>query len=161
MKPTFDPSSGNVFVNLAVGATLDYQWLILDRNHDIGPASQGHVLGVDRAHSLVYAAVGNYDNDLEIRDSATWTLASTQIDTVAYQVAHDPVGNRLYVVRSLSEVAVFDQTSGGYLASLPLSDGFLISSIALAPGDDRIYVVGFETTADFSVQSVLLVLAIG
>ena len=112
MNPIYDPMSGNVFVNLAVGPSADYQWVILDRNDAIGPVSEGHVLGVDGLHNFVYVAVGNDRNRLEIRESATWALAGTQIDTVAYKVAADTALNRLYVMRSPSEVAVFDQASG-------------------------------------------------
>ena len=63
-EPT-DHHVGNAFVNLAVGPSADYQWVILDRNDAIGPVSEGHVLGVDGLHNFVYVAVGNDRNRLE------------------------------------------------------------------------------------------------
>jgi len=134
MNPVFDPASGEVFVNLAVGAGAEYQWLILERNHETGPASNGHILAADGARRLVYVAVDSADGStrsrLEVRESATGALASTQIDTPAYWLAPDPALNRLLVQRSMYEIAFFDQTTGAYLASLPLSSEFLISRIA-------------------------------
>jgi DNA-binding beta-propeller fold protein YncE len=165
LRPLFDPTSGNVFVNLFLGSASDRynQWLILDRNHELGASGDGIILAADGVRNLVYLAVrpdgGSSYNRLEVRESATWAVASTQIDTDAYWLAPDPASNRLYVMRSLNELAVFDQTAGAYLTSFPLGNDFLIGNVAFAPGDDRIYVVGDEPLADATYQKVLLVFA--
>jgi hypothetical protein len=157
--PIFDPTTGNVFLNLAVGPQAIYQWQVLDRKYDLGPPSDGHILFVDGVRKLVYLGVGDHFPRLEIRESMTWALATTQVDTDAYWVAPDPALNRLYV-RRLYDLAVFDQTSGDYLASLPMSDGFTLANMAFAPGDDRIYVAGFEPIATpYSAEPILLVFA--
>lgn len=138
----FDPGSDQVFVNWYTppGATSNYEYhsLIVDKNYDTGASVSGYVLATEQAQRLVYVE-GSPDSRLEIRTSESWDLAEIQLDTDAYWAAPDPVLNRLYV-RQLYGIAVFDQSSGDLLGSLPLSDKSDVMEAAFAPGDNRIYV---------------------
>jgi hypothetical protein len=148
--PAFDPSSGNLFVNRSFDPAEDvvvWRPLVLDRSYATSAPFEGFVLAADAARGLVYVRIDDPSHQqpsrLEARDSATFALAGSQIDTEAYWAAPDPLLDRLYVQR-LHDVAVFDRATGALLTTLPLGDGFVVDGVAFAPGDDRLYVGGFE-----------------
>ena len=151
-EAVFDPGSNQVFVNWyrppspnGLGS-YEYHSLIVDRNYEPGASVSGYVLATHPTQDLVYVE-GSPDSRLEIRTSGTWDLAGIQLNTDAYWAALDPVLNRLYV-RQLYGVAVFDQSSGVLLGSLPLGDPDVLMEVAFVPGDNRIYVEELVTVED-------------
>ena len=121
------------------------QSLILDESYDDRGSVDGDVLAADAGHTYVATNFSSPPNLLEVRSSETWDLTKVQFDTQAFWVAPDPVLGRLYVRRA-DDIAVFDQSSGAYLSSLPMDDNFAIENVAFVPGDNRIYVEVFNYT---------------
>jgi hypothetical protein len=148
--PVVDPSSGDVYIHYLGDAPDADMSLRLDRDLIEHGSFNGRVLSVDAAQRRIFVAQGD-GSRLEVRASETWALADKQFDTDAYWVAPDPLHDRLYV-RQLKDIVVFDQASG----APQMSFGFdfpsqLITSVAFAPGDDRIYafVVKSGQSSDF------------